>query len=470
MKKSNVYAIVDIETTGGLTGRDRITEIAIVVYDGSNIIDKFETLINPERSIPVEITRITGITNEMVAGAPKFYEVARKIVDITDGCVFVAHNVRFDYNFIREEFLTLGYTYTRKVLCTVQLSRKAFPGLRSYSLGNLIRHFDIQVANRHRAMDDVLATVDVFSRILSSGDLPDRIALDLSGTIRQNNLPSGITREKLDAIPEAPGVYYMSNIHGTIIYVGKSINIKSRILQHFSQWDKKTEKLSQKVHDITFELTGNELVAMLRESRDIKLLQPEVNKAQRTKEYPYFIYYFKDDQGYLCLESGKAGKKNEQHREIISFYGTKDAAKGQMQWAWKNFMLCPAKCQLESCSGDCFYYRTGECLGAGLGKEAPDTYNERVYAAADAMTRHFEEDFILVEKGREQGEIAVVWVENGHYRGYGYLPEVLLESPSSGWKSCIQEVKPNPELNRIIQHYLSVNPECRRISVDQPGE
>jgi len=467
MKKSNVYAIVDIETTGGLTGRDRITEIAIVVFDGSDIIDKFETLINPERSIPVEITRITGITNEMVAQAPKFYEVARKIVDITDGCVFVAHNVRFDYNFIKEEFLALGYTYTRKVLCTVQLSRKAFPGLRSYSLGNLIRHFDIQVLRRHRAMDDVLATVDVFSRILRSGDLPERIALDLSGTIRQNNLPAGITREKLDQLPEAPGVYYMANIHGTIIYVGKSINIKSRILQHFSQWDKKTEKLSQKVHDITFELTGNELVAMLKESRDIKLLQPEVNKAQRTREYPYFIFSYTDDQGYLCLDTGKAGKKNEQQRDIVSFYGTKESARSQMQWAWKNFMLCPAKCHMENYSGDCFYYRTGECLGAALGKESTDTYNERVNAAVDAMTRHFEEDFVLVEKGREASEVALIWIEKGHYRGFGYLQETYLKKPFTEWKSCIQEVKPNPELNRIIQHYLSVNPQCRMIYMSQ---
>ncbi|MFZ1750838.1 MAG: 3'-5' exonuclease, partial [Saprospiraceae bacterium] len=157
--KQKIYAVVDIETTGGMAKRDRITEIAIVLYDGREIIDRYETLIQPDRSIPYEITRITGIDDAMVADAPRFYEVAKKVVEMTDNTIFVAHNVRFDYSFIKEEFATLGYTFTRRQLCTVVLSRKAFPGLKSYSLGNLIKHFDIKVQNRHRAMDDVLATV-----------------------------------------------------------------------------------------------------------------------------------------------------------------------------------------------------------------------------------------------------------------------------------------------------------------------
>ena len=145
MKKKNLYAVVDIETTGGLARRDKITEIAIVLFDGNQIIDRYETLINPERSIPYEITRITGITDDMVVSAPRFYEVAKKIVEMTEGAIFVAHNVRFDYSFLREEFTSLGFTFTRRQLCTVVLSRKSFPGLRSYSLGNLIRHFGITV-------------------------------------------------------------------------------------------------------------------------------------------------------------------------------------------------------------------------------------------------------------------------------------------------------------------------------------
>ena len=163
---SKTYAIVDIETTGGKATRHRITEIAIVLHDGKKILDQWETLINPECYIPHGITELTGITQEMVQDAPKFYEVAKTIVEKTEKAIFVAHNVRFDYGFLREEFKRLGYTFSRRQLCTVRLSRKAFPGLRSYSLGKLIKHFGIKVNDRHRAMADTLATVELFEKIL----------------------------------------------------------------------------------------------------------------------------------------------------------------------------------------------------------------------------------------------------------------------------------------------------------------
>ena len=150
--KKKIYAIVDLETTGGLAKRDKITEIGIVLFDGKEVLETYQTLVNPGRSIPPEITRITNITNDMVADAPYFYEVAKRVVELTEGAIFVAHNVRFDYSFLKEEFASLGYTFTKRQLCTVRLSRKAFPGLKSYSLGNLIKHFKIEVSARHRAL------------------------------------------------------------------------------------------------------------------------------------------------------------------------------------------------------------------------------------------------------------------------------------------------------------------------------
>ncbi|HMR44937.1 MAG TPA: 3'-5' exonuclease, partial [Saprospiraceae bacterium] len=145
----NLFAIIDVETTGGRANRDRITEIAIALHDGEKVVKTFESLINPECPIAYGITELTGITNDMVADAPRFYEVAKEIGQLTEGAVFVAHNVRFDYGFIREEFNRLGFTYSRRQLCTVRLSRQVFPGLQSYSLGNLIRHFKIRVNDRH---------------------------------------------------------------------------------------------------------------------------------------------------------------------------------------------------------------------------------------------------------------------------------------------------------------------------------
>jgi len=166
MSKKKRYAIIDIETTGGLSKRDRITEIGIVIHDGEEITEMYETLINPERSIPSNITRITGINDEMVRDAPKFYEVAKKIVEMTEDSIFVAHNVRFDYGFIKHEFENLGYTFSKKQLCTVRLTKNVFPGLKSYSLGSLIRHFGIAVTSRHRALEDARATAIIFDKML----------------------------------------------------------------------------------------------------------------------------------------------------------------------------------------------------------------------------------------------------------------------------------------------------------------
>lgn len=163
-----MYAVVDIETTGGNNKTGKITEIAIYIYNGSEITNSFSTLINPECEIPYFITNITGITNEMVANAPKFYEVARKIVELTANKIFVAHNVSFDYNFIRKEFKDLGFEFSRKKMCTVQLSRKYIPNHRSYSLGNICAELGIEINGRHRAAGDALATVKLLDLILKN--------------------------------------------------------------------------------------------------------------------------------------------------------------------------------------------------------------------------------------------------------------------------------------------------------------
>ena len=241
MKKK--YAIIDIETTGGRADREKITEIAIILHDGEKILDKWETLINPERAIPYNITQITGITDRMVADAPKFFQVAKKIVEMTEGAIFVAHNVRFDYGFIREEFRRLGFTYMRKQLCTVRLSRKAFPGIKSYALGNLIKHFGIKVNARHRAMADTAATVEILEMIFQKEKSEDDVLDMINLGVKESKLPANITMEKLHELPEETGVYYFLNKKGKVIYVGKSINIKKRIIEHFTSKTDKAYKL-----------------------------------------------------------------------------------------------------------------------------------------------------------------------------------------------------------------------------------
>ncbi|MFM8432597.1 MAG: exonuclease domain-containing protein, partial [Bacteroidota bacterium] len=227
------YAIVDIETTGGNAFTDRITEVAIYIHDGKKVVDEFSSLINPERPIPPYVARLTGISDEMVATAPRFYEIAKEIVNLTEDCVFVAHNVQFDYHFLRHEFRSLGYTYNRDQVCTVRLSRKLLPGHPSYSLGRLCERLGITLENRHRAGGDALATVRLFELLLET-DKEDWISRSMKNDHLNVRFPPDFDRKIVDRLPEDAGVYYFHNEDGKVIYVGKSTNIRKRVLSHFA--------------------------------------------------------------------------------------------------------------------------------------------------------------------------------------------------------------------------------------------
>ena len=461
--KQKLYAVVDIETTGGIARRDRITEIAIVLFDGERIIDRFESLINPERSIPFEITRITGITDEMVSGAPKFYEVAKKVVEMTENAIFVAHNVRFDYSFLREEFTSLGFSFTRRQLCTVVLSRKSFPGLKSYSLGNLIKHFDIQVVNRHRAMDDVLATVDILGRALQNEEGRDKADRIINAGIRASHLPKDISVERIQQLPETSGVYYFYNVYGHVIYVGKSIYIKKWVMQHFGNIDTKTDKFIAKVVDISYEISGSELIAMLLESHEIKALQPEINKAQRSKDYPYFVHHFTDVNGYIRFDWDKSSVKTRLNKNILNHYSSKASARGHLHAAAELIGLCSGLIGLYDPDGGCFYFQTGACTGACQGAESWEDYNLRAMDAIDILKKSFDEDFILLTEGRDEQECGLILVEDGHYRGYGYVSTAYLNYGIEELKEAIKRIAANPECNQIIMTYLEKNPNTEKL-------
>lgn len=453
MKKKK-YAIIDVETTGGMSRRDRITEIAILVHDGEKEIERFESLINPEREIPWNITQLTGINNEMVAHAPKFYEVAKKVVQMTEGAIFVAHNARFDYSFIRYEFERLGYTYTRRQLCTVRLCRKAFPYIQSYGLGNLIRHFNIHVDQRHRAMADVLATTIVFEKILTHDDYEEQIDSIVNAGIKESKLPPNIDLDKLHALPEETGVYYFFDISGQPVYIGKSVNIKKRVLQHFAKTTRKAEKLVQYVHEISFEVTGSELVALLLESDEIKNKHPHINRAQRARQFPWIIHKYQDEEGYLCLDYEKVAKKNLPQYDVLRAYPNQNAAKSAINRLVEEFELCQRKCNIESVNKVCFNYHLDKCLGACKGEELPEDYNYRVNESLATLDQDFPDDFIVLDPGRTRQEYAVVLVEGGQYKGFGYVDREAENGNIETLKDAIIPKTHNPEVNRIIRHYV----------------
>lgn len=456
--KKKVYAIVDLETTGGMAKRDKITEVGIVLFDGEEIIETYQSLVNPGRSIPPEITRITNITNEMVADAPHFYEVAKTVVELTEGAIFVAHNVRFDYSFLKEEFASLGYTFTKRQLCTVRLSRKAFPGLKSYSLGNLIRHFDIDVSARHRALDDALATTELLKNILSQDYAEQNINQIVNAGIKSSKLPKDITLEFLHTLPESPGVYYFHNTYNKVIYVGKSINIKKRVMQHFSKTTQKAERLARMVTDITTEVTGSELIAMLLESHEIKGLQPEVNKAQRTSSYPYFIHHYFDSNGYLNYAWEKSSIKTRKNKQILSHYGSKQGAISHLAGITQELSLCQSKADLYDREGPCFLYKTKMCYGACINEEEAEDYNSRAELGIDMLKRIFDQNFFITLDGRTSDEKGIVLVEEGHYKGFGYINVEDFNYGIEEIKEVIKYVPINPETNGIIRTYLNKNP------------
>jgi len=275
-----LYAIVDIETTGGKFNEEGITEIAIYKFDGHEVVDQFISLVNPERDIQPFVVQLTGINSNMLRNAPKFYEVAKRIIEITEDCILVAHNAQFDYRILGTEFRRLGYDYKRKTLCTVELSKDLIPGQASYSLGKLVRSLGIPVTDRHRASGDALATVKLFKLLLAKDTSKNIIQQSIK--VNQKNKLDSKFLIILDKLPTITGVYYIHNADGDIIYIGKSNNIKKRLNQHFLGTNAKSKKIQKLVSDVTFESTGSELVALLKESEEIKQIKPLFNRDSLT--------------------------------------------------------------------------------------------------------------------------------------------------------------------------------------------
>ena len=297
-----MFAFIDIETTGGYSTKNCITEIAIILFDGQQVEDKFQTLINPEAPIQPYVQSMTGITNKMVASAPKFEEVAENIYNLLKDRVFVAHNVNFDYSFVSQHLKTAGYSIDLPKICTVKLSRKIFPGLPKYGLGSLSIHFNIENKARHRAIGDAEAMMDLFM-ILQQNDTNNEIEKLTKKRKIHQYLPPNLIQNNFHELPSLPGVYYFKNKKGKIIYVGKAVNLKKRISSHFS--NNKTSKQQQEflkhIYEIVWKNSSSELTACILESIEIKKYWPLFNKSQKHYEKQYGIYEFEDAKGYKRL-------------------------------------------------------------------------------------------------------------------------------------------------------------------------
>jgi len=448
-----MYAIIDIETTGGSARLEKISEVAIYLHDGNKITGEFVSLVNPERNIPYFITNLTGITNEMVEDAPRFYEIAKTIVELTEGRIFVAHNARFDYSFIRQEFKALGFNYTRNILDTVALSRKIFPGHRSYSLGSICKDLNITINGRHRAAGDALATVKLFELLLEKD-------LEIFGTksalirnTRLSKLNPKLDIAKVDSIPDEPGIYYFYNEDGDLIYIGKSRNLHQRITTHLSNnTSNRSMEMRDLIADIDWEITGSELIALLKESSEIKKNKPVYNRAQRRTGFQWGIFSFIDKKGYINY---RYGQLNEE--EIpVSVFTSKDKTRSKLNYLVEKYGLCQKLTGLYESDSSCFHYHVGICKGACCGKESPEEYNERAASASEEFL-FSRRNFFIIDRGRNIEERCAVKIVNGKYAGHGYFNIDDMGFGLTAIHECIVTSLDNRDIQVILKQYLKNN-------------
>lgn len=419
-------------------------------------MDQFISLVNPEREIQPFVVNLTGINSKMLKNAPKFYEIAKRIIEITEDCVIVAHNAEFDYRILRTEFKRLGFPYKRKTLCTVSLSKTLIPDQASYSLGKLARALGIPVSDRHRANGDAIATVKLFKMLLAK-DVKKAIVKDaivVEPTFKME--PS--LKQILNDLPNITGVYYIHNQAGEIIYIGKSKNIKNRISQHFTNTNSKSKKIQLQTAAVTYEATGNELVALLKESQEIKSNKPIFNRALRRTIFTHALYSFEGDDGYLNLSIDKADGR----KKAITTFSTRNSGKQFLFKAVEEFHLCQKLSGLYPTKSNCFNYTIKQCEGACIKEEPYETYNKRVQQLIDKYS-YANKNMAIIDKGRDISERSVVLIKNGVFAGYGYINLNYQITNSSVLESVITPMENNRDTQHIIQNYLRRNKNLKTI-------
>lgn len=442
-----MYAILDIETTGGQYNEEGITEIAIYKYDGHEVIDQFISLVNPEKPIQPFVVKLTGINNAMLRSAPKFYEVAKRIIEITEGSIIVAHNASFDYRILSTEFRRLGYTFKKPTLCTVELAKKLIPEQPSYSLGKLVRSLGIPIADRHRASGDAMATVKLFKLLLSKDTGKEIVKSFVKTEIKAGLSPKLL--DIVDAVPSKTGIYYIHNEKGDLIYIGKSKNIKKRVNQHFTGTTHKSKKIQRDVYTVTYEETGSELIALLKESEEIKINKPIYNRSLKKSLFGWALYTEKDEKGYIKLTVQKVdGRK----KEITSFTSLLEG-KNYLFKITEKYNLCQKINGLYDTKSSCFQYDLKQCYGACINKETPQEYNKRVHLFIEENTLS-KNNLVIVDRGRTHDERSAIVIENGNLKGYCFYDLNYQIHNLEILQKIIIPMQNNRDSKNIIQGYL----------------
>jgi DNA polymerase-3 subunit epsilon len=448
-----LYAIVDIETTGGNAASGSITEIAIAIHDGENVLHFYETLINPNRPIPLFIQKLTGITDAMVANAPAFHEVAAQVHELLHDKVFVAHNVNFDYSFVKNQLEHNGLALQVKKLCTVRLSRKVFPGMISYSLGKLCHQLQINHTNRHRAGGDTMATATLFSMLVKE-DVQGEMAKMLKGKNREQYLPPHVPVQQVDELPGNPGVYYFYNRTGKVVYVGKAKNIAKRVKTHFSnnKTNKQKQDFLREINRISYQECATELMAHILESVEIRKLWPVYNRSQRGYLAKFGLYIYEDREGFLRLTI----EKNKTIHKPIFTFNTLHEGHRHIQELIREFELCPRLCNLVK-NIDCKDLPDTD-LCKGHCNEDTHQYNEKVTTAVQWMETHLP-TFAYLDKGNNEQNKSCIFVRKGNVYGMGYVQDVTATDSIEWLQEQLEPLQDNDFIRNLVYKHAAQYPE-----------
>ena len=442
-----MFAIVDLETTGGNSNFHNIIEIAIIIHDGQKIIDQYQTLVNPGYPIPPFITTLTGITDEMVQDAPFFEDIAANVTSILSNHIFVAHNVSFDYSFIKKALAKHDIIFNKRKICTVRLSRKLIPGLRSYSLKSLCQYLNIINKRAHRAMADTEATTKLLEHLLEVD--PDMKIIN--GTLKRKRealLPPNVPAKIIEKLPEKIGVYYFHDQQGKIVYIGKASNLKQRVKEHLSgqTHTKSKTRFLDSIYDVSFQITGSEMLSLILENEEIKKHYPRYNKSNKKFNLNFGVYQYTDQEGYLRIIIGRAGKRDKP----LHFFHTKAEATTFVLRKISKHGLCMKKCDIIS-EGTCHYQERFDKTCQICQEEVDiDTYNK---AVTEAFNNVCDYDYIIKSPGRTTNEEGYIMVEKGRFLGFGYASNTQIsdwESAKENLKSCYD----TRDSQSIVKHFL----------------
>ena len=454
MKKQE-YAIVDIETTGGNATHSRITEIAIVIHDGEKVIDRWESLVNPQKHTPQAIFALTGISNEMVERAPVFDLISDKVFEMLSDRIFVAHNVNFDYSFVRHELEVAGLKWSAKKLCTVRAARKIKPGLPSYSLGKLCKSLDISLKNAHRAAGDANATTILFSRLLE-WDTAGEMSKMIKVTAQDQRLPPNLPPEDFEKLPQQAGVYYFYNEFKKVIYIGKAVNLKKRVASHFTghKITPQRQHFLRDIHAISFEVCATELMALLLEGSEIKKLWPTYNKALKHFEAKFGLFEYEARNGYHYLAIGKLSK----NQSCIEAFNSIFDGITKLRELAETFEIDSRFCIYGTPTQPELPFETVKTA-------FPDVavHNDKVATALEYYLNN-RPSFVVIDKGRTADERSCILVEKGHFYGMGYIPDEVAITELEEVKTHLTRYTSNHYFMQVIYSFAQKQPNKIRLS------